>query len=108
MSRSAKPPTSRAAPTRQMSAARTRSSTTTGSGKAMGVLLGLMEGLAWVEWLTTHKEIQCITQPSGTDSGPPAAAHRALIFSSERVPIITDFFVKMLIVRLRNDGEWGD
>jgi len=37
----------------------------------------------------------------------PAAAHRALIFSSERVPIVTDFFVKMLIVRLRNDGEWG-
>src|SRR5262245_10436257 len=52
-------------------------------------------------------DIQCITQPSYTDSGPAAQAQRGLIFSSERVPIVTDFFVKMLIVRLRNEGEWG-
>ena len=29
------------------------------------------------------------------------------IFSSERVPIVTDFFGKLPIVGLRNDGEWG-
>ena len=34
-------------------------------------------------------------------------ASRARIFSSERVPIVTDFFAKLLIVRHRNDGEWG-
>lgn len=56
--------------------------------------------------LTTRNEIQCVTRPNSGDSGRPGRRIDP-IFSSERVPIVTDFFGKMPIVGLRNDGEWG-